>query len=614
MCFGTGAWRNGLYPEPLQGEKAFYRYGTQGRGSNDTFSVPIVSVLDHSADAGISLALSPEDPLLEVYINTSSSGVVFQRELLRLGQGREVTFTAHLVGHAGCWRPGLQFLVDEYKPFFAPWAEDAASFEGLGSYSWNQDPYNATRARSIGFKTNWDLSGTWMPYDGLFLPYQDEWLNLGPINGGLAQYNVTYRMIDEYLAQIQRQGFHSLSYFDIGNWGTRITTNYHGPNTTCGVRPNGKPAPCPDPNGSNEYLRDHLSDALLHHGWDVYHGKWMVHKTDWVGCTDMDTQVSSFEDLLVEQLALHVERLPHFEGIAIDRLDYSEFFNYDYDDNTSWVPRNGTQTTPVKGDLSVWGPARALRLSYRHTFDRLHEKLHPSAVAAAKGGGTPKGSRGEPKDRMMLNNCNMICRLDEMRSFDGTFSEGAALNSVAWTGLRNPTILWTYALSDDVASLDAYFQQHLLMNVFPMAPMPKNDHSIQPGSPIVEQAYLDYAPLFGAMHGARWLLTAHPASTRSASSGGEVATTVNVLTSGAGGYLVQVMLGGKETSVAVVLNLPDATSSQDKLELVAWHPGAGSKPVAIGPAQNTPAGWEVTVPLVRGCATVGITVLQGGKF
>ena len=27
-----------------------------------------------------------------------------------------------------------------------------------------------------------------------------------------------------------------------------------------------------------------------------------------------------------------------FEGIAIDRLDYSEFFNYDYDDNVSWVP------------------------------------------------------------------------------------------------------------------------------------------------------------------------------------------------------------------------------------------------------------------------------------
>ena len=146
----------------------------------------------------------------------------------------------------------------------------------------------------------------------------------------------------------------------------------------------------------------------------------------------------------MEQLKLHLERLPHFEGIAIDRLDYSEFFNYDYDDNTSWVPRNGSQLTPTKGDLSVWGPARALRLSYRHTFHRLHEVLHPSSVAGNHSAPRPRAQ----KDRMMLNNCNTVCRLDEMRAFDGTFSEGAALNGVAWTGLRNPTILWTYNLAE----------------------------------------------------------------------------------------------------------------------------------------------------------------------
>ena len=89
---------------------------------------------------------------------------------------------------------------------------------------------------------------------------------------------------------------------------------------------------------------------------------------------------------------------------------------------------------------------------------------------------------------MMLNNCNLLCRLDEMRAFDGTFSEGAALNGVAWTGVRNPTILWTYGLSSSLPLLDAFFQQHLLMDVYPMAPMPKNDHSINPGDPVVEQA------------------------------------------------------------------------------------------------------------------------------
>lgn len=132
-----------------------------------------------------------------------------------------------------------------------------------------------------GFKTNWDLSGTWMPYDGLFLPYvnstSEQWLNLGPINGGLTQYNVTLDMINSYYVAIQKAGFHSLSYFDIGNWGTRTNTNYHGPSRFCGTRPNGEPAPCPDPDGANSYLRDKLmgsaypawgdeSCALLHHG------------------------------------------------------------------------------------------------------------------------------------------------------------------------------------------------------------------------------------------------------------------------------------------------------------------------------------------------------------
>jgi hypothetical protein len=43
-----------------------------------------------------------------------------------------------------------------------------------------------------------------MPYDGLFLPYQERWLNLGPINEGLAQYNVTYDTINAYYERIQQ--------------------------------------------------------------------------------------------------------------------------------------------------------------------------------------------------------------------------------------------------------------------------------------------------------------------------------------------------------------------------------------------------------------------------
>jgi len=188
----------------------------------------------------------------------------------------------------------------------------------------------------------------------------------------------------------------------------------------------------------------------------------------------MDPAEHNFQQLLVEQAALHVERLPAFEGIAVDRLDYSEYYNLDADDGVCWVPcpPNGancrsksaeTEASSSAGAGGNWtggfGPARSLRLSYRDTFRRIgKEVLHKDNAA-----------------RVMAMNCNVLCRIDQIESFDLTFSEGSSLNGVAWTGLAMPTILWTYSLSGKSdASLDAFFQQHLLMNVFPSAPMPKN--------------------------------------------------------------------------------------------------------------------------------------------
>ena len=447
MCFAPNKpWSEPFTPEPLnQTTTSSYRYGLPGAGDNDTFALPIVTLLDKSQDAALSLAFSPEDPQLELHLRVQDGGTTLVRDLHRLGQGRDVVLHAHLVGSVACYRPGLGFLARRFSEYFDPWVANAADFEGTASYSWYQGDYNVSRATSLGFKTNWDLSGTWMPYDGLFLPYQEKWENLGPINGGLAQYNVTFDMINNYYKNIQASGFHSLSYFDIGNWGVSINTNYRGPNTTCGERPNGLPAPCPDPNGSNEFLRDHLWDALLHHRWSQYRGKEMIHKSDWVGTTLMDPMEPIFENLLVEQLQRHIDRLPNFEGIAIDRLDYSEYFNYGehfgQDDNTSWIPVNGSGRSAGSTNYSswTWGASRALRLSYRHTFSRLHQVLHAPAIAARARGEHHSAARrqGTGKNYMMFQNCNWLCRLDEMKSFDGSFSEGAA--RMRWLGQDSAT-------------------------------------------------------------------------------------------------------------------------------------------------------------------------------
>jgi hypothetical protein len=109
----------------------------------------------------------------------------------------------------------------------------------------------------------------------------------------------------------------------------------------------------------------------------------------------MDSMEPVFEDLIVEQAARHNEKLDYFEGIAIDRLDYSDYFNYGADDGVSWVPHprrtqahlplqpatiNETSGFNSASSLAVpesWGPARSFRLSYRHTFGRLsREAIH----------------------------------------------------------------------------------------------------------------------------------------------------------------------------------------------------------------------------------------------
>ena len=141
MCFAPNKpWSEPFSAEPLNGGAtvASYRYGGPGAQSNDTFSLPIVSLLDAGKDAALSLALSPEDTQLELNLNIENNSASFVRDLHRLGQGRDVTLHAHLLGHAACFRPGLGFLTRRFPAYFEPWVDDAADYEGTASYSWYQ--------------------------------------------------------------------------------------------------------------------------------------------------------------------------------------------------------------------------------------------------------------------------------------------------------------------------------------------------------------------------------------------------------------------------------------------------------------------------------------------
>lgn len=370
---------------------------------------------------------------------------------------------------------------------------------------------------------------------------------------------------------------------DIGNWGVSIDTSKNWPNITCGVRPSGAPAPCPTPDGSNAFLKYYLGDALLDNGWSVAGGSFAGAKSDWVGTTLMDPSEPFFEDLLLEQLNRRMGSLvPSAQGIAIDRFDYTAYYSYKRDDGISWIPQ---------ADGS-WGVAQSLVNSHVHTYSRLAAAL-----------------RAASPTKLMLGNCNTLCRIDIGGLFDGGFSEGAALNAVAWLGLRRPSILWTYSLDGhDSASLDVFFQQHVVMRVFPMAPMPANDHSINPGPLSIQQAYEDYAPIFFALRGAVWVLDA----VRPVSSEPNVGQVTNIFRAmgtstspvSPGELLIVVALGGNLSSTQVTVSGTTLFQGATMVDASVLVPGASSTWQPLGSLPVTSGGIVVVAgtPMSRGCA------------
>jgi len=215
MCFGAGPWAEPFSPVPLPtAASTLFRLGSRDFGAvfaafgeqvDDSITVPLVSLLRAADDFGVTLLLSPEDAMPELLLRADGLRVDFARVLRRLapaGAAAPVAVTAHLRAHAADWRPALRLLLDAHPRLVLPHAANASDFDGLGGYSW-QAPVNRSYADSVGFKTNWELSGTFLPYDGLFAPYQEQWLNLGPINAGLPQYNVTYARIADFDSSVQ---------------------------------------------------------------------------------------------------------------------------------------------------------------------------------------------------------------------------------------------------------------------------------------------------------------------------------------------------------------------------------------------------------------------------
>lgn len=581
---GHGSWWDG-----------HYRYGTLTGGAPDMVVAPHATVLDEAGHAGLSVVLSPDDPFLELDLVTNGptlqgplggrtrsstaaaagpAGFQFQRSNFRMGGSTgEHVFNLDLVGHAASWRSGLNFSVGKYPEHWNPTTPSAQALaSGLGSYSWSLGDLTDPIYNTFDYRVNWDLSGRFFPYMGMFLPPVSPgtvWLN--DPEGSQARANVSFPLIDSYYARIQREGFTTLSYYNVFEYGL---------NMVC--PPAAESAPHTSANASdwkdaNVYLRDHMVDAPFQHTWAP------GEKQAFTGCRYtwqrgivMDPATPSYHHHLEVQMQLHVDQLPHFQGVVVDRSDWNRIYNLDADDGISLVLGNRT--------------ARSMKGAYQAVIADMHDILQSRNVS-----------------NIMLINTLGYCALSLFRHFDGSFSEGHAIASAGLLGLRSPAIMWTYDATEccpnnSSADIHSYFQWRLYLGVFPMAPFPGADHSIPRGG-VQDAAYAMYGHLFRALQGRTWILD-EPFPVRVVGGAAVMANAFDV----AGGAKVYPLVNAapetNTTAVSTTVELNGLPQGAKTFEVA--FPGAGGGWTPVDVPGGTASSVNVTVPLQNGMALLRV--------
>lgn len=559
---GDDRWEDPLEAQPFT--QASWDYGPYfGKG----ISLSLASVLDNTQDSGISLVLSPEDPSINTRLSTTESGtLVFQRSNHRLGEGRTLKFSMDLTAHEADWRGGLRWIVERYPQFFDPINPNAAQMAGTGAYSGWCGPLQVEKLKHMAFQVLWKASFDF-PYLGMYLPPvgdNETWQTLHLDSGGQILpgrgRETSYRAMNDCAQRLRDAGFTHLSYFNIGEFGSNMTgsetINHALSADTLWTDP-------------ESFLQGKIADGL----WRDEHGAPSL--GGWSHAYIMDPGAPDYQAYLLEQARRHLEKIPSSEGIAIDRMWWAVSLN-----------EKGARSVNYGADDGIgWYDGRAGRhfsVSWNAALLKIAALMHGAG-------------------KVVFSNPCMAYRLDLERYIDGFYDEAwpsngkrafSSLNGLAFLALHKPAILWTLNASWIKDDPDAFFQRQLFLGVYPTAPYPENDHSLQPDA-FVDEMYTAYGPLMNALRGKRWVLAPHAIEVQ----GGTAKANLFEVTSG---YAAPVVFGGKaESAVVQIKNVPEISQG---MHFTALLPGNQQpQPIAVISNHGT---LTLKVPLKNGCALI----------
>lgn len=563
-------WNDPLQPAAIPNSTFYYgappfNYDTMRTGfipfQDNLFCIPMISLLYEKSGRGITLALSPDDQLIDLELHTNTNGQIrFDRLSNRISKNNLLRFSYDLMIHDNNWQDGLNWMRSQYPAYFYPENPMANRMAGTGAYAaYSKETldFDARKMKQMAFTVNWQASFDF-PYMGLFLPPvkpDETWKRFG---GGTISVNE----MDRFAKSYRDKGFHVLNYFNVTEFGTAIK---FPPDSTLQPPGNWQDA--------TSYLYNHFKAAILPMPKKAITDPALknipgaVPYFTWEYGIAMDCGDNTYSHFLLDQLDRHIREIPSSSGICIDRLDWLRMFNENADDGISWFDGK---------------PARSLISSWKKLAPQMASRLHGS-------------------NKVLFVN-NHTKRLDILKQVDGLFDEftysGSALNLTAFLTLSKPALGWT----DNAATIrkeggDHFFQKYLYMGVFPMCPFPLNDHSIT-SAPDIDSLYLDYGPMLNRLKGKSWYLQTRAVAIK------DKQAKINLFKID-GGYAIPVVYGNTGTVELTLKKLPGMHNSEN---LSIYYPGKSEPVTTRIRFRNGQA--KLNLALERNCALVVVEINQ----
>jgi len=509
---------------------------------NDLICMPLLVLA--GAEGALTFAQPPDDTILDLTISVRPGEAVFRWDHHRFSK-QPLAIHMNVTAHEADWRPALAWMAARYPDYVEPPDPGAHRIAGCGAYSTYENMPDARRFCKMAFRVNWKASYDF-PYMGMFIPPVGDDERYPRFMPPPDRQTTSVGQMADYAARMRMYGFHVLSYFNVTEFGANI----EGPEA---VDPDlGPDAQWKNPH--NMLFRAMPGAALRKPGG----GFWRT----WGGAIATDCGDPAYRDFLLKQARAHVTRFPSSDGICIDRLDWLRFPNPHADDGVSMLD------------------GQPCRLLYR-SWHGLMEDLSPILHDAGK--------------YIFVN--NHLKRIDLLRHVDGLYCEfsqnGAALNATGLLCLAKPAIGWTASPMDLQPDGHALFQRHLHMGVYPTAPFPENDHTINPDA-WADAFYLAYGPLFEAIRGKRWVLTPHAVAVVSGPARANLFETPE-------GYVIPVTGGGDSKEATVRLRGLTRPPGQIHWMAQVLHPGRREfERLGLFKCSDDPL--DIAVPLIDGCA------------